>query len=1192
MADQSLVTREREPSQHQPYSIQFWLLGDLQVWRGDVRLNPSTPGQRALSLLALLLTRREQYVAYDYIIEHLWPHLDPDAATHNVRVAVGKLRRWLEPDLARGADSRYLFTEPGGYRCATAQCYVDADAFNQAFQRGQAANRRGDLAAARSAFEQAHGLYRGEYLSDWPYADWALVTREQLREIHLRLLEGLAQSYRQLGFYGQAVDVCRQALAIDPLREDCVQHLMWNLAALGRYNEASTAYVGYEAVLRAELDVAPTPETMALRDQVAAREIAVAPPRAQPNFTAVVELPLVGREQALAALSAAWDGRPGVVLVAGEAGIGKTRLLDTWAATLDAPALWSPAREADAPFAAALNLVDAYLKLEPPVAELQKLGRLAAPLAERLPALRQQWPACPPSSPLPPDAEQARLHQALVAALRLAAAQPTLLILDDGHWASAESLAVLSVLFRSPPPNTLLIVAYRREGVTTDGPFADWLGLQQASGHTTEIELDPLTPMDVLEAVRATTNLPTLSRFSRRLHAVTAGHPLFLTETLRGLIEAGRLYRGADGVWHTAGIRLEAVDEIPLSDSLREAVIARAERVSVLQRQILDAAAVLRRAWRIDTLAAMLRIDSTRLSHALGDLVDRRLLAAADAAGAWHYAHPLLRVAIYTELPGRYAELLHRLAAGALAAGSSEDSSAMAAEIVEHLRHGAGDPASLAQWAVRAGQWAYQHFAHSQALRYFELAVDEIDALALQEQAAPSAQPGVDVVLAALEGLARVQQQTGHASAALSTLERALGLALEPRDRARLLRSTARLCERDLGAYDRALDLLDAAEEALASADSEAAAARSEIDTIRAGLHYWRGEHASGERLARLAIAEAPSLRHETEALWALAINLHKLGRSEEALNYYRQILQRMEASGDIRGLAQAHLSLGNGLQIVGRLAEALAAYEQAGQIMEQLNDRRRLSVKETNLGITLLDTGDLLRSEQSLRRATELAEAVNAPYTVAVAQHHLGKALALRGRWPEAGEAFEAAVALADQIEARVIAGQAHVHYGRFYWLQGDAVGARHHAQLARQTGDEFVDNFCQRESRLLLGEVCLAAGEIAAAEEAAHAGHAIATQAQQRLAVGRAERLLGRIAAAREDWSAAQHRLSASERIFRECSADIELGLTLLAGGQTGLHTDTEWQHERLVEARRLFRRARALPLLKQAEQALQTM
>lgn len=1152
--------------------LQFWILGPLQVWRGDARLDLSLPGQRARSLLALFLTERGRFVPSERAIDCIWPHLDPGSALNNLQVAVRQLRRWLEPAVPRGRHSSYLLTELGGYRFAVGDGYVDVDEFTRTAAQGQAALRSNDLPSARTAFERGRRLYRGEYLSDYPYADWVLPERERLREAHLQMLEALVATYLRLGLYEEAATACQHALRMDAFREVFYRHLMYGCAAQGRRAEALAAFAQHEALLRQELDIPPSPELLALRDSI----LTGALPRAElPSRRASgpsVELPLVGRAGVSQQLRAAWEERRGAVLVTGESGVGKTRLLTEFAATVPSAVFWSRGRENDIPFGAALNFLDDYLQTDPPLSALAPLRPLGAPLAQYLPKLCQRWPDCSPHTPLAVDAERERLHHAALAALRLIAEPPAVFVLDDLQWAGEDSLAVFSDLLREPPRG-LFIFACRSEDLSTDGPLAAWVAAERKGQRLLEIELPPLAAADVLEAVRAVTALPDPVRLSQRLYDITDGHPLFLAETLRELIDSGRL---ADGPQSAALIDLA---ELPLSHSLRETILARVRGLDPFERETLTAASIFRGGPTSPALASVLRAEPAQVESALQRLSTRKLLAPARSPGGWEFTHRLIREAIYDDLADSHRRLLNRLAAEALIAQHPRASSAIAGDIVEHLRNGEGASRALAEWAVAAGQWAYSHFAHVQARQYFELAERVVNQLSDAER-----DPNLE--LEAVEGLALAQLQTGQVQEAKAGLERGLRLAGQPGDRARLLLARARIGEHVTGEYDHALALLTEAEEWLRRAGIEDRAALSCIHATRARVHYWRGEYEKGEHFARCAMDEARQTPEAVDALRALGINLHKLGRVEEAADIFRQVLRMAEAAGDLRNIAAVYSNLGMSLQASGQLAEAVKAEERSLAIRQQLGDVRGESIVETNIGIHLGALGDLAASASELRRAIQLAEAVGAPYTAAVARHHLGKALTLRGYWDEAQSEFEAALALARSIDAAVIEAQAHFHYALGCWYWGDDQAAAAHARAALEIGGALGDNLCRREPPWLLGLLRLKEGNLDAAEALAREAGEIARQASQKLAVGRAERLLGQIAAARERRAEAGKHFAESERLFRESGARVELGETLLARAQCepspGSHSREEW----LLEARRLFRRAKAAPLLRQVE------
>jgi DNA-binding SARP family transcriptional activator len=1163
--------------------LRFLLLGPFQVWRGDARLDSALAGQLPRELLAWLLLERDQFIPSERLIEAFWPHLEPADAANSLQVAVRKLRRALEPALQRGRDSHYLATEPGGYRFLAGDSRVDLDEFAQAAHRGQAALGAGDLPAARAALERARDLYPGEVLSDFPYAEWVFATRERLRESHLHALESLGQVCLRLGLHSEALAVCQQAQGIDPLREVFTRLLMQSQAALGRRAAAIVVFDEFTRLLRRELDVGPAPETQALRDAILAGTFAPAgaSPATPPQLP--VELPLVGREDALHALGQALRGGRRLVLLSAEAGMGKTRLLTEFVAVSGTTAYWSRARAGDPPFAAALGLFDDFLRREPPVRDLEGLGPLGAPLAQRLPLLRVHWPGCPAYGPLEAVAEQSRMRQATVAALRLAerASTPAVFVLDDLHWADEGTLQVLADLLRRPPSTGLFIATFRSEEV--GDPLAGWLAARRASEDPPpDLVLRPLSAANVLDLLRAATGLHDPLPFSRRLHQVTAGHPLFVNEMLRGLLDAGRLYRDDSGRWF--GADDGDLDNLPLTPTLREAVLARAEQLDPLAREVLDTAAVLRPRCARPVLAAVVQATAPRLDQALGSLAARRLLLPAGEA-ALEFGHHLIGEVVYGNLAPSHRRLLHRLAANALVAATPCEPGPMAAQVVAHLGAAATEARVLAQWAVAAGEWARRQSDYRQAQAYFEIAQTQLS----QE---PAGADERQLALQVYEGLGNTQPILGQSKEGLVWLERALALAITPDDRSRLLLSMARILERDTGEYERSLSLLAQAEALLVGAKLAEPGRMVQIHATRSGICYWQGKYKEGERLGRQAAAEARGLPNEPHAASVLAINLQKLGQLDEAIALYQHNLQLAQAAGDVRGEGIANLNLGNGLGALGQLAESQTAYSRGAEIFERLGDLRGLSICCANSGLRAVEQGELDRAVADSRRAITLAERVSAPYTVALASYQLGMGLALRGRWEEAQQAFERALALARSIAAVVVEAQASLAYGdSFCRARGDWAGARKHAEAALAVGERVSDNACQREGRRLLSVILLQEGQIAAAEAAAYEARQISQAAQQVLSVGRAERLLGQVAAAREAFEAAATHFAASETIFRRCGARIELGQTLLAwadaarGAGDAADTWRPW----LLEVRRLFRRAQARPLLDQAQTRL---
>jgi LuxR family maltose regulon positive regulatory protein len=184
------------------------LLGSLNVWcDGQPTLAPAWPSRKTCQLFKILITHRQRAVSSDEIIEWLWPHLTPESGRNSLWVAVSRLRRLLEPEIADRGSSTFILTEPPGYRFDPAgRCELDVEAYLSHVATGQDCQRRGDGPAAIEAYLAAEALYRGDYLAQDPYEDWAIPARERLRETFLEMKVSLAACHLALGRYQEALD--------------------------------------------------------------------------------------------------------------------------------------------------------------------------------------------------------------------------------------------------------------------------------------------------------------------------------------------------------------------------------------------------------------------------------------------------------------------------------------------------------------------------------------------------------------------------------------------------------------------------------------------------------------------------------------------------------------------------------------------------------------------------------------------------------------------------------------------------------------------------------------------------------------------------------------------------------------------------------------------------------------------------
>ena len=310
-------------------------LGGFMVWRGGQELPAGRWARGKMgALLKLLLGAPELRLPREQVVELLWPEADWAKGAANMRSTLRYLREALDdpaggPSFLQAAGPLLILDPAPGV--SSPPDWLDWAAFAL----------RADVALAgsdREACRAALALYGGEYLPEDRCEDWAAIPRQRLAEQHLRLLLRLARLAAAAGDTEEAIWSLRAALAADPGHEEAARALMGVLLGDGRHGEAARVYTGLVEVLREDLDVAPAPETEALRATIClpgpARDAAPTTPHNLP----VSPMRLVGRHAALAALEHALGrartgaGGPGQLLdmrlltLLGPGGVGKTRL--------------------------------------------------------------------------------------------------------------------------------------------------------------------------------------------------------------------------------------------------------------------------------------------------------------------------------------------------------------------------------------------------------------------------------------------------------------------------------------------------------------------------------------------------------------------------------------------------------------------------------------------------------------------------------------------------------------------------------------------------------------------------------------------------------------------------------------------------------------------------------------------------
>ncbi len=247
---------------HPGFQLRAQMFGAFRVWRGLVEVNAQEwRRESARQLFQLLLTYRRQMLERDQILEMLWPGQGPEIALRDFKVALSTLFKVLEPERKANAPSAFILREGTlyGWR-GGADVVLDVEHFEQAIAAGDALWAR-DPNTAAAHYRTALTLYQGDYLQEYPYAEWCAEERERLRGFYLRTAERVAHVLAERGAWTEVIEVCEVILLYDNCWEEAYRSLMTAHARLGNRPQALRAYQRCVDALHEELDLAPSEET-------------------------------------------------------------------------------------------------------------------------------------------------------------------------------------------------------------------------------------------------------------------------------------------------------------------------------------------------------------------------------------------------------------------------------------------------------------------------------------------------------------------------------------------------------------------------------------------------------------------------------------------------------------------------------------------------------------------------------------------------------------------------------------------------------------------------------------------------------------------------------------------------------------------------------------------------------------------
>ncbi len=681
-------------------SLRFGLLGPLEVAGPGGPIDLGGPKQRAV--LAALLIHANRPQTAEQLVEAVWGEQPPPRAVGTLQAYVSNLRRALEPDRPARAPARVLQTNGAGYQLAVDASLVDALRFGELVGRATGLAESAP-ARARELLDEALGLWRGPALADFRYDDFAQAEIARLDELHATALETRAAVDLALGRTEELIPELEALVAAHPLRERLWGHLMLALYRAGRQAEALRAYRRCEARLAEELGISPGEALRELELAILNQDGALDGPRRAAGEAAPPS-ELVGRaterQRLVDAIGRARAGKGAVVLIDGEPGVGKSRLLQAFADDAAGAGL-------RVGFARCVEVGGAP-PFWPWTQLVRQLGADAV-VAAAGPYGRYLHPLLPADGDPAPGTTLFAVADGLAAALAaLAAERPVVLAIDDLYSADPDSLSLLTLVAAGVRDVPVVIAgSHRAQELGPSHPLGSALAELARLEWVDRISLRRFGLDEVRALVRGLAGQEVDDGTIRTIHSRTEGNAFFTLELTRLLLAE----RGMSPERAASTVPATVVE-----------VIGR--RLGLLSADALDMiryGAASGREFDLTVVAAAADLDIEAAMAAADECLRSGLLLDTPVAPTYRFSHVIVVDCVTRSLGAVRRSAIHERLAAVLERRFGHDP-ARSVEIAHHRREAVatGGAAAAIAALARAG-------AHAMAAIALELAGDLLE---------------------------------------------------------------------------------------------------------------------------------------------------------------------------------------------------------------------------------------------------------------------------------------------------------------------------------------------------------------------------------------------------------------------------------------------------------------------------------
>jgi tetratricopeptide (TPR) repeat protein len=783
---------------------------------------------------------------------------------------------------------------------------------------------------------------------------------------------------------------------------------------------------------------------------------------------------LIGRESEFTYLKKLLDdailGKGHIVFIAGEAGIGKTRLVeelvsyaqDMGVLFVQGKCLYRVGADPYLPFTDALKEASAKLAAlekegeELPIAFLTGLGAAAKDLGPMGVAVMEE--GAPEKAEKDPSRvldlaeelrridigrQRDRMYETVSSMiLEIARRRPLLLFLDDLHWADNATLQLLGYVVRSIHSSRVLLVAsYRMEEVAPvqgrPHPLIEAIGRINREGISATLTLKRLDLRETRHLLSITLNRTDFPEgFVETIFRQTEGNPYFLEEVMKSLSDQG-IINPRDSQWH------HKVDMTALTipSSVRAVITQRISRLEPAAMKTLQNASVLGQEFNFKVLAAISDLAEEDLVDALEKLMHARLVYE-DTAGEsekYRFTYTMIREVAYENLSRTKRRLLHRKAAVAIEKVYRNNLDEVIFALAYHFSN-AGDLPKSAEYFSEAGRKAVKSFAPEEAVRYFRKALEALEKL----EAAPK---NLKLEEEVLVSLGNVLYTIGEWDEALEDFGEVLKLSEETGSEG--LRALSHLRMGEIG--EKRSDWSAAAESFARAFEiyerTKDVSGQANVHRARVTMYWRKGEYqrALEEGTKGLLLLDKPGDKYLTAmTVITLGAVYYDLGDFARSRQYYEEGLALAEEIGDPLETARALGSLGNVEMKGGRLDAALGLFEKSIEAANRSGNIRQVGYALASTGECLARMGDLEKAMDVLDRSITIFEKLDERVMI-------GSIMMLRGiihrnneEWEMARKCFTESTRIVGELNMPYVLGEHLLEFGITCSMEGDRVQAR----------------------------------------------------------------------------------------------------------------------------------------------------